>query len=76
MSVRFASLRVSFLVSCANPSRPRIGGNRTGTATGRSSRKFYEHYRKEVDECDKGFMKKYEEDLDLTISGSLHDLAQ
>ena len=29
--------------------------------------KFYERYRKEADEYDKEFMKKYEDDLDTTL---------
>ena len=29
--------------------------------------KFYERYRKEAEEYDKEFMKKYEEDLDTTL---------
>ena len=28
---------------------------------------FYGHYRKEAEEYDKEFMKKYEEDLDTTL---------
>ena len=29
--------------------------------------KFYEHYRKEAEEYDKDFMKKYDEDLNTTL---------
>ena len=28
---------------------------------------FYEHYRKEADDYDKEFMKKYDEDLNTTL---------
>ena len=53
------------LVSWANPSHRKEQD--TGPPQEDLRAKFYEHYRKEADEYDKEFMKKYEEDLDTTL---------
>jgi len=53
------------IVDCLNPSHRKKEGLELPQGDLRA--RFYERYRKEAEEYDKGFMKKYDEDLNTTL---------